>query len=69
MEEIIIDIHMSDNYETIISQAMDLYGQALLELVYSYTQNRDLAEDLTQEIFIKCYQKLHQYNGKAKLES
>ncbi|MCP8969349.1 sigma-70 family RNA polymerase sigma factor [Ectobacillus ponti] len=69
MEEAIANIHLSDSREAVITQAMGLHGQALLELVYSYVQNRELAEDLTQEIFLKCYQKLHQYNGKAKFKT
>ncbi|PFO80061.1 sigma-70 family RNA polymerase sigma factor [Bacillus cereus] len=69
MEEAVANVLMSDNHEAVINQAMELHGQALLELVYSYVQDRELAEDLTQEIFIKCYQKLHQYNGKAKFKT
>lgn len=69
MEESITSALMSDSHEEIINQAMELHGQAVLELVYSYVQDRKIAEDLTQDIFIKIYQKLHQYNGKAKFKT
>ena len=29
---------------------MELYGQDTLQLVYSYVKNKEIAEDLTQEI-------------------
>lgn len=55
--------------EELIDQLMDQHGQDLLYLVYSYVKNREVAQDLTQEIFIKCYQKLHQYNKKSSLKT
>ncbi|WP_412888576.1 sigma-70 family RNA polymerase sigma factor [Bacillus sp. 1P06AnD] len=52
-----------------LGEIMDLYGQSILELVYSYVRDTALAEDLTQEIFVKCYRSLHTYNGQAKLKT
>ncbi|WP_456279497.1 sigma-70 family RNA polymerase sigma factor [Bacillus sp. AK128] len=55
--------------EKVIDQLMDDYGQSLLQLTYSYVGKRDIAEDLTQEIFVKCYKKLDQYQRKSSLKS
>lgn len=55
--------------EALIDEIMDSYGQEILQLVYSYVKNKGLAEDLTQEIFIKCYKALHTYSGKSKLRT
>ncbi|MEH7235373.1 sigma-70 family RNA polymerase sigma factor [Bacillus sp. JJ1562] len=52
-----------------ISELMDLYGTFVLHLAYSFIRDRQTAEDLTQEIFIKCYKNLNAYEGKAKLKT
>jgi RNA polymerase sigma-70 factor, ECF subfamily len=40
--------------ESLLDEMMSLYGQEILQLVYSYVKDAVVAEDLTQEIFIKC---------------
>ncbi|MBA2176050.1 sigma-70 family RNA polymerase sigma factor [Halobacillus locisalis] len=65
MEEF-LDIQDKDKA---IQEIMDTYGQSVLQLVYAYVKNKAVAEDLTQEIFVKCYKNLHKYNGKSKLKT
>lgn len=65
MDEITIDQINTASSEEIINEAMKEYGQEILQLVYSYVKNRAAAEDLTQEIFIKCYKSLHTYQQKS----
>ncbi len=69
MEESLTEVLILEEKDEIIDKIMDLYGQDILQLVYSYVNNTDVAEDLTQEIFIKCYKNLHQFNRKAKLKT
>ncbi|WP_369690991.1 sigma-70 family RNA polymerase sigma factor [Robertmurraya korlensis] len=52
-----------------MDQLMDEYGQSLLHLTYSYVGKREIAEDLTQEIFVKCFQRLEQFQKKSSLKS
>jgi RNA polymerase sigma-70 factor, ECF subfamily len=47
----------------IISDLMEQYGQSISRLVYTYVKNSHETEDLTQDIFVKCYQKLDQFSG------
>lgn len=56
------------NHE-LLSDLMDRYGTAILHLAYSFVRNRQTAEDLSQEIFIKCYQKLHTFNGNSAIQT
>lgn len=44
--------------ESLLDEIMSHYGQDILQLVYSYVKDTVVAEDLTQEIFIKCYKAL-----------
>jgi RNA polymerase sigma-70 factor, ECF subfamily len=57
-----------DRHE-IISELMDQYGTEVLHLAYSYVRNRQTAEDLAQEVFIKCYEKLESFEGKSGLQT
>jgi RNA polymerase sigma-70 factor, ECF subfamily len=58
-----------EDKQLMIDEIMNMHGQEILQLVYSYVNNKQVAEDLTQEIFIKCYKSLHTYNGKSKLRT
>lgn len=69
LEEIGIHINSLENTEQIIGQLMDNYSNDVLHLVFSYVKNRTTAEDLTQEIFIKCYEKLDQFNNKSSIKT
>lgn len=69
MEEITIETITLNDKEALIDEVMTKYGQDILQLVYSYVKNREIAEDLTQDIFIKCYKSLHTYTGKSKLRT
>ncbi|WP_404451364.1 sigma-70 family RNA polymerase sigma factor [Virgibacillus necropolis] len=69
MEEFIIEKIEIDDKETLIDEVMKNYGQEILQLVYSYVHNKAIAEDLTQDIFVKCYKNLHTYKKKSKFKS
>jgi RNA polymerase sigma-70 factor, ECF subfamily len=52
-----------------ISELMDTYGTSILHLAYSFVRNRQTAEDLSQEIFIKAYQKLDTFQGSSSIKT
>lgn len=60
---------MLDDREQIIDQLMHEYSDGILHLVYTYVKNRTTAEDLTQEIFIKCYEKLNQFHQQSNIKT
>jgi RNA polymerase sigma-70 factor, ECF subfamily len=62
------DTYINDK-EQIIDQLMQEYSDGILYLVFTYVKNRATAEDLTQEIFIKCYEKLDQFNQQASIKT
>ena len=65
----VTDEIMLDDREQIIDQLMHEYSDGILHLVYTYVKNRTTAEDLTQEIFIKCYEKLNQFNQQSNIKT
>jgi len=69
VDELTTEFLEIENKEVLIEEIMNKYGQEILQLVYSYVNNKEVAEDLTQDIFVKCYKSLHTYKGKAKLRT
>lgn len=51
------------------SEIVSRYKGAIYSLCYRMTQNKQEAEDLSQETFIKAYQNLKKYNPKYKFSS
>ncbi|MBT2645032.1 sigma-70 family RNA polymerase sigma factor [Bacillus sp. ISL-41] len=69
MDDITVGINVSENAAEAIDEIMTRYGQEILQLAFSYVKNKQIAEDLTQEIFVKCYKSLHTYSGKSKFRT
>ncbi|MCG7336243.1 sigma-70 family RNA polymerase sigma factor [Sporosarcina sp. ACRSM] len=69
MEELLTNTIEIEDKDALIDELMERYGQDILRLVYSYVNNSQIAEDLTQDIFVKCYKSLHTYSGKSKLRT
>lgn len=47
MEELSFEVIEIDDKERAINEIMDKYGQQILQLVFSYVNNKETAEDLT----------------------
>jgi RNA polymerase sigma-70 factor, ECF subfamily len=69
VEEMIFEGSITEDKDLLIDEIMNQYGQEILQLAYSYVNNKAIAEDLTQDIFVKCYKNLHTYSGKSKLRT
>ncbi|MGN4127921.1 sigma-70 family RNA polymerase sigma factor [Lysinibacillus sphaericus] len=67
MDELILPLERTQVH--IMDDIMQEYGQELLQLVYAYVKNQAISEDLTQEIFVKCFQALPTYKGKSTLKT
>jgi RNA polymerase sigma-70 factor, ECF subfamily len=69
VEEILTAAFETEDKEVLLDKLMKMYGQEVLQLVYSYVKDKTLAEDLTQDIFVKCYKAFDTFNGKSKLRT
>ena len=69
MDELTIEAFEIEDKEDLIDEIMNKYGQEVLRLVYSYVNNKEVAEDVTQDIFVKCYKSLHTYKGKSNVKT
>lgn len=48
-----------------LEQLVDAYGNGVLQLAYFYLKDRDLAEDVFQEVFTRVYLQWHKFRGEA----
>ncbi|KON70303.1 RNA polymerase factor sigma C [Peribacillus butanolivorans] len=69
MEELFTEYLEAGEEDIWLDEIMTVYGQDILQLVYSYVKNLTVAEDLTQEIFVKCYKALPTYKKQSKLRT
>ncbi len=53
----------------LFSTLLDRYQRPIFNFVYRFFGNYDIAEDLTQETFVRCYQFLHSYDPKRKFST
>jgi RNA polymerase sigma factor (sigma-70 family) len=53
------------NKEDRLVWLMDKYGDDIARLAFSYTKQKQLSEDIAQEVFIKCYEKLDQFRNES----
>ncbi|HYK73589.1 MAG TPA: sigma-70 family RNA polymerase sigma factor [Pseudoneobacillus sp.] len=44
---------------------MEEYGDLIIRLAYTYVKQKQLAEDISQEVFINCYKNLDQFQNKS----
>lgn len=55
--------------EALLTELMNEYGNGVLKLIFSYVHQQDIAEDLAQEVFVKVYQKIDQFEQRASLKT
>ena len=55
--------------DRLLEKAMTDYGNDVYYIVYSYVKEHSLAEDLTQEVFIKFYQKMDTFRQDSSLKT
>jgi RNA polymerase sigma-70 factor, ECF subfamily len=57
------------NKEQKLELLMDSYGEELKRMVYSYTKNWEMTEDLTQEVFVNVYKNIDTFKGESSIKT
>ncbi|WP_233143874.1 sigma-70 family RNA polymerase sigma factor [Lottiidibacillus patelloidae] len=57
------------NPEEFLIRLMEEYGQSVARLAYTYVKDKALAEDISQEVFIKCYQNLKGFRNESSYKT
>ncbi|WLD94254.1 sigma-70 family RNA polymerase sigma factor [Alkalihalobacillus sp. AL-G] len=48
---------------------MEEYGHSVIRLAYTYVKQKQLAEDIAQDVFIKCYEKMDDFREESSYKT
>lgn len=48
---------------------MDEYGNSIIRLAYTYVRSKPVAEDIAQDVFLKCYEKIDEFRGDSSYKT
>ncbi len=69
VEKLVESSITTGNHADLVDELMRTYGQEIQQLIFAYVHNETIAEDLTQEVFVKCYKSLPSYKGKSTIKT
>lgn len=55
--------------EELLQRLMEEYGDMVIRLAYTYVKQKELAEDISQEVFISCYKNLETFKNKSSYKT
>lgn len=58
-----MDSVFADTFEQIYNE----YSDKIYSYIFLLVSNREMAEDLTQDTFVKVYKNLHRFNGESQM--
>lgn len=61
--------HLSKMDEDTLRRLMEAYGQDVWNYIYFFTKKRDIADDLSQEVFLKAYTHIQQFRGESSVKT
>ena len=53
----------------VLVDLMQRYGDMVLRVAFTYVKERQLAEDISQEVFIRCYQSLDTFKHQSSYQT
>ncbi|MGD8190764.1 sigma-70 family RNA polymerase sigma factor [Brevibacillus ginsengisoli] len=69
MAEVEMNVTLQLSKEVVLESLMRDYGQQILQLVYLCIRDHTLAEDITQEVFLKAYKGLDHFRGESDVKT
>jgi RNA polymerase sigma-70 factor (ECF subfamily) len=57
------------NREDKLKWLMKTYGDDVIRIAYTYLKQKQLAEDVAQEVFIKCYEKMDSFRNESSYKT
>ena len=68
-DEAIVQLIQAGRAEQAFERLMPAYRRRVVGLAYSVLRDRSAAEDVAQEVFVKLWQALPRYDGRARLST
>nr|WP_043934907.1 sigma-70 family RNA polymerase sigma factor [Bacillus sp. EB01] len=63
-----MEVEFSSKEET-LEWLMNEYGRSVVRLAFTFMKKEQLAEDIAQEVFIKCYEKLDTFRNESSYKT
>ncbi|SOC21116.1 RNA polymerase sigma (SigV) subunit [Ureibacillus xyleni] len=58
-----------DNVSELFEELVETYAESLIQVAYSYVKNKQMAEDIVQDVFIKAFEKKSQFRGDSSYKT
>ncbi|WP_250886853.1 sigma-70 family RNA polymerase sigma factor [Bacillus sp. SM2101] len=58
-----------ESNQQILVDLMKNHGDMVLRVAFTYVKDKQLAEDLSQEVFIRCYQSIHHFENRSSYKT
>jgi RNA polymerase sigma-70 factor, ECF subfamily len=58
-----------DTPEEFLHEIMKTYGDDVLRLAYVYVKDMELAKDMSQDVFVKCFEKYHEFRHESSYKT
>ena len=55
--------------DVVMEEIIDTFGTKIIRLAYMYVKDQRAAEDIAQEVFLRCFQKWEQFRGESSVKS
>ncbi|WP_436373830.1 sigma-70 family RNA polymerase sigma factor [Cytobacillus sp. BC1816] len=59
----------SESLEVIVTEIMNAYGTELSTLAFSYVKDIEASKDIVQNVFIKCFTHLDEFEGRSSIRT
>lgn len=59
----------TDDPKALLDELMTVYGKEVWNYAYSLTRKKDMADDITQEVFLKVYRHIHSFRRDASVKT
>lgn len=69
IEEVTNRIPPKQNREELLMWLMEEYGRSLVRLAFTYVKQEQLAEDIVQDVFVKCFKHLDTFREESSYKT
>ncbi|WP_308639977.1 RNA polymerase sigma factor [Paenibacillus silvisoli] len=53
----------------VLNELMAAYGRDVWNYAFFYTRSREMADDISQDVFVKVYQQLYEFRGQSSIKT
>ncbi|WP_338044829.1 RNA polymerase sigma factor [Paenibacillus lignilyticus] len=53
----------------VLNELMAAYGKDVWNFAFFYTRSRELADDISQDVFVKVFQQLYEFRGQSSIKT